>query len=270
MTYHSFARPGFSRQQHTVNDWMEWMRAQADFLMPVSPHHELSCQLCHGAVGLIDEGPDAWTQCPQCHGYGDAVDRLVPITYSIDAGLESALHRYKDFGAGWSWLQLPLASLLHTFLSKHGSCIDRVTGIVDVATFVPSDNNDRTFDHIDGLLRGAVEGDPSLNRFPWEPGLVTRDPSKSRPGRGELKPSAYRVSRQLAPGSAVLLFDDTWTSGSSAASTAAALKASGAEDVTVLTLGRQLRADGTWGTTSALCGDRRQTPWRLDQCVLCS
>ncbi|GAA1769346.1 hypothetical protein GCM10009810_29750 [Nostocoides vanveenii] len=252
-----------------MNDWMDWMLDQADFLMPVGPHHQLGCELCHGAVGFIGDGPNVWPRCPQCRGYGDVIDRLVPITYSIDAGLESALHRYKDFGAAWRWLRLPLACLVHTFLTEHGSCIDQAAGTIDVATCVPSNNQDRAFDHIDGFLRGAVRGDPSLDRFAWEPGLVSRDPATSRPERGELKPSAYRVSRQLEPGSAVLLFDDTWTSGSSAASTAAALKASGAGDVTVLTLGRQLRSDGEWGTTPTLCKDRRQRSWRRDQCVLC-
>lgn len=268
MTYRNFTQPAFATRRHSVKDWMAWMDDQADILIPVAPHHEHSCHLCHGSSGYLDGGPDTWARCLHCHRYGNVIDRFNPITYSIDAGLESMLHRFKDRGV--TWLRYPLASLLHTFVRDHAQCIDQETGGIDVATLVPSDNQDRTFSHLDQLLRGAISNDPAFARFDWDLDFLTRDRTTTRPARGELKPSAYKVARFVVEGSSVLVLDDTWTSGSSTASVAAALRAAGARQVTVLTLGRQLKADGTWGSTQAICADRRGEKWRRDECVLCA
>lgn len=268
MSYRDFDRPAFAAQRHTVQDWIAWMEWERDILIPVAPPHERSCLLCHGSSGYIDGGPGTWSRCPQCSRYGDAIDRFVPVTYSIDSGLESMLHKFKDYGV--TWLRYPLASLLHVFIQRHGDCLDEEGGGVDVATIVPSDNQHRAFDHLDQLLRGAVSGDPVLERFRWDLEFLTRDRSTTRPARGELKPSAYSVEPFVVEGSSVLLLDDTWTSGSSTASAAAALKAAGAARVTVLTLGRQLRADGDWGSTKTICDDRRGQAWLRDECVWCS
>ena len=268
MAYRNFTCPGFASQGHTVAHWMEWMEEQADILIPVAPHHERSCLLCHGSSGYLDGGTDTWARCLHCHRYGDVIDRFIPITYSIDAGLESMLHRYKDRGV--AWLRYPLSSLLHTFVQDHADCIDDEAGGVDVATIVPSDNQDRTFSHLDFLLRGAISGDPAFARFEWDLEFLTRDRTTTRPARGALKPSAYEVAPFVVKGSSVLVLDDTWTSGSSTASVAAALKEAGALEVTVLTLGRQMKADGDWGSTQAICVDRRGEVWRHDECVLCA
>ena len=101
-------------------------------------------------------------------------------------------------------------------------------------------------------------------------GLLTRDASTGRPRRGELKPSAYKAHPFLIEGSSVLLVDDTWTSGASAASSAAALKEAGAVHVTVLTLGRQLNLTNNYGSTAELYGDRAGEDWDLDDCVICA
>lgn len=268
MSYHNFTLPAFARGEHSTDDWMAWMQGQPDILIPVAPHHEHSCALCYGASGYLDGGSETWYHCANCHKYGDAIDRFVPITYSIDVGLESMLHRYKDYDV--SWLRLPLTTLLHEFIERHGDCIDEDARGIDVATIVPSDNESRTFDHLDQLLRGAVADDPIFNRYAWDMEFLTRNRSTTRPARGELKPSAYAVEPFVVEGSSVLLVDDTWTSGASTASAAAALKAAGARHVTVLTLGRQLKADGTYGSTQEICEDRRGREWDPDECVICA
>lgn len=268
MNYRTFVKPNFTTRRHDGADWRRWMQSENDLLIPVAPIHDHSCGLCLGPVGYLGEGPRTWPTCQQCRGYEGAVDRVVPITYSIDAGLESMLHRYKDWGVGW--LRSPLALLLCLFVQEHGHCIDEATGLIDVATVVPSDNDSRAFNHLDSLLAGGIVGDRVLERFAWDCDLIQRDRTTPRPARGKLKPSAYQVQRPLPRGSAVLLFDDTWTSGASAASAAAVLKDAGAADVTVLTLGRQLKADGGWGTTQVILSDRRGALWAADECVLCS
>lgn len=68
----------------------------------------------------------------------------------------------------------------------------------------------------------------------------------------------------------MLLLDDTWTSGASAASTAAALKDAGAIHVTVLTLGRQLNTGNHFGSSETIYDERHRESWNLGQCILCS
>lgn len=270
MTYRGFKRPEFFDGEHTTDDWIAWLGEQGDVLLPVAPRHKGSCACCYGASGYIDGGPETWNQCVNCYGYNGAVDRFIPITYSIDMGLESMLHRFKDF-KGYDWLRYPLASLLHEFIDAHGDCIDAQAPRrqIDVATLVPP-NDPRSFNHLDYLLQGVVDGDPLMNRWDWDLGFLTRDTSTSRPKRGELRPSAYKVAPLVVEGSSVLLLDDTWTSGASAASSAAALKDAGARHVTVLTLGRQLNLSTDYGSTAVLYDDRRGEGWDLGECVICA
>lgn len=62
-------------------------------------------------------------------------------------------------------------------------------------------------------------------------------------------PGRYVTSRDLA-GASVLLIDDTWVSGSSAQSAAAALRRAGATHVACVVIGRWLTPSfgGEWGT----------------------
>jgi predicted amidophosphoribosyltransferase len=269
VNYREFGKPTFDVTE-TTETWLDWLDADGHVLLPVAPHHERSCRLCFGASGYLDGGPETWPLCPQCHGYDDAVDHLVPMAYSIDAGLESMLHRYKDRG-GYEWLRKPLASLVHQFVGEHGDCIDSLSrrGRFDVATIVPSDGK-RSFDHLDSILRGIVKDNPVWARWDWDTDFLKRDTSTSRPGRGQLKPSAYIVEPFIVESSSVLLFDDTWTSGSSAASCAAALKEAGATDVTVLTLGRQLNATAGFGSSEEIYDDVSGVYWELRECVVCA
>ncbi|WP_299056421.1 hypothetical protein [uncultured Nocardioides sp.] len=194
----------------------------------------------------------------------------MPITYSIDAGLESLLHRYKDF-PGYRWLRWPLGALLYEFISAHGPCIDAQTpqGRIDVAVTMPA-NTARTFDPLSNLLTGVVEGDEVLDVWTWGFQCLRRNAECSRPARRELKPAAYLVEPFAVEGSSVLLVDDTWTSGSSAASASMALKRAGAQHVTVLTLGRQLNLRTAYGSTADIFDEASRDWWDLADCVLCA
>lgn len=269
MSYRTFDMPGFAESRHTVSHWAEWMEDQGEIRIPVAPRNSQSCELCYGASGYFDGGQATWDKCQNCVVYNGAIDRLVPITYSIDAGLESMLHQYKD-DSDSDWLRRPLGTLLYKFLKEHGDCIEQTAEGIDLATVVPANDQRRSFNHLEQLLRTVV-GEPILGQFPWDLDVVARDRSVERPARGQLKPSAYRVTDpEAVDGAAVLLFDDTWTSGSSAASTAAALKAAGAVDVTVLTLGRQLNLSTNWGSTAAIWNASRARSWSSEECVLCA
>lgn len=266
MAYRNFARPSFPGGSNTVGDWMDWLHANG-ILVPTAPRPSGSCAVCQGAVGLRDDG-DPWSRCFQCNGYG-ALDSFVPITYSVDSGLESMLHRFKDFDGDHAWLNQPLGSLLMTFLAKHGQCIERDALGIDVATFVPSNNQTRTFSQLQRIL-DAVKKNPVKDWFDWDPTIIERDFSVTRPTRAEVKPAAYAADRKAVRGRSILVLDDTWTSGASLVSTAAALKQAGASYVVGLTLGRQLNAGGHYGSTDEILNDVRGRRWTDADCVLCT
>lgn len=268
MPYRSFNAPDFATRDHATLDWIDWLADLEGVLVPVEPRHPHACQLCLGSSEYLDGGRETRSRCSHCRAYGDAVDAYVPITYSLDAGLESMLHRYKDFEGFW-WLRWALSSLLHEFVEGHCGCIEAVAGgAIDVATIVPS-NDQRAFNHLEQLVGGVVANDPLAQLWNWDTTFLSRDPAKPRPARGRLAPDAYVVTPFVVEGSRVLLLDDTWTSGSSAASAAAALKRAGAARVVVLTLGRQLNLATAYGSTREVFDDQSAEEWRLDTCVVC-
>lgn len=266
MTYRDFVQPSMARRSSTAEEWMRWMD-QEGVLAPTSPRPEASCERCGGAVGSYGEG-DYWLTCAQCRYYSDALDEFVPISYSTSSGLESALHRFKDF-ENYGWLQWPLGALLYTFLDQHRECIEDAVAGVDIATFVPADNRERLFSPLQQVL-DALTDNPVADWFSWEPSIIARDFATPRPRRGEEKPEAYAVNAEAVSGRSVLLLDDTWTSGASMISSAAALKRAGARAVIGLTLGRQLNIDGHFGSTDTIVESISARPWRNSECLLCS
>ena len=68
-----------------------------------------------------------------------------------------------------------------------------------------------------------------------------------RPGRQgrDLDLDRFQVGR-VPPGASVLLVDDTWVSGASAQSAAAALKLAGARHVAVVVVGRHVNPADRW------------------------
>ena len=74
-----------------------------------------------------------------------------------------------------------------------------------------------------------------------------------------MDPGRFRATQPL-PGAAVLLLDDTWTTGSTAQSAAVALHAAGARHVAVVVLGRHLNPAGL--------GHAGGEPFRLEHCVV--
>lgn len=267
VAYRGFAQPDFATRRHHVSDWMDWMEANS-VLVPTAPRPVDSCDICQGAVGARDDG-QFWNSCYQCSGYDGYLDTFVPITYSVASGLESVLHRFKDFGDQYAWMANPLGCLLTAFLSKHRDCIDDHARGIDVAAYVPANNQSRTFNQLDRMI-DAVHGSPVRDWFPWDTAVIERDFSEARPGRAQVKPEAYAVDAAAVRGRSVLLLDDTWTSGSSLVSSAAALKRAGASFVVGLTIGRQLNESGHYGSTDEILADVRGRGWTDDDCVLCA
>lgn len=255
--YRNFVRPAFSRGAHSTEDWVTWLQNE-EVLHDFNPIPDGACTFCGGVCN--PRYPTCW-DCS--HEFSGHLDRLVPAAYSLDVGLESILHRYKDFGANYHWMAGALGTIIWRLLEKHEECLGATLGRQPVRTWVPSNNPSRGFDHIGDAL-GAINGFRAQHS--WRGDVIARNRDEARPARKEVAPEAYSVNRSIVRGRPVLLLDDVWTSGASMVSSAAALKAAGATTVIGVVLGRQLNRSFTrWEGERVFAGVELRE-WTLDEC----
>jgi len=204
------------------------------------------CEVCRGPVR------PGFARCYQCHRHallGSALlaDAVVPISYAIKGTpFADDLWRYKSAPVPPTSAPAPAPALVATpasarasvlalmlaFLTDHGPCVWQRAGMPppDRLAVVPT---------------GAGRPGPHpLLRLVWP---YLRLPGCSlalRPGRQgrDLDLDRFQVLARPA-GASVLLLDDTWVSGASAQSAAAALKLAGARHVAVIVLGRHVNPD---------------------------
>jgi hypothetical protein len=157
-------------------------------------------------------------------------DVVVPISYSVKGtALAADLWRYKSWPAPSARARTSVLALLLAFLHDHGACVWRHGGMpVPGRLAVVPTGCGRPGPH--PLLELAS---PYLRLRPA--GLVLR---AGRQGR-DLNMHRFRADQAVA-GAGVLLLDDSWVSGASAQSAAAALKLAGARHVAIVVLGRHL------------------------------
>ena len=223
------------------------LRSAAPPLYPPAPRPAGSpaadCEVCRGPVR------PGFTRCYQCHRHallGSALlaDAVVPISYAIKGTpFADDLWRYKSAPVPPTSAPAPAPALVATpasarasvlalmlaFLADHGPCVWQRAGMPppDRLAVVPT---------------GAGRPGPHpLLRLVWP---YLRLPGCSlalRPGRQgrDLDLDRFQVLARPA-GASVLLLDDTWVSGASAQSAAAALKLAGARHVAVIVLGRHV------------------------------
>lgn len=145
---------------------------------------------------------------------GDPADVILPVALAQkDGPWARQLWRYKSDLRPAGARRL-LADILAGFLARHEPCLAAAagTGRFDVITVVPSS---RRRDQSEGTLATLVAEAAGDRTRRWPP--------------------------PVSGGQAVLLVDDTWTTGWHAQLAAAALKRAGAECVAVLVLGRHVR-----------------------------
>jgi hypothetical protein len=167
-------------------------------------------------------------------------DRVVALTYSLEGQQSNIdMHRYKERMsderrfASDAWQRLSL--LVVGFGLWHADCLGRVskepvTGVVTVPSL-----RGRPGPH---PLRGLTDYLPrSWRQFELMP-TVSIDCAASRrsfdPTHFAVKNPSTVAKRHL------VVFEDTWVRGGHAQSAAAALKAAGASEVTVVTIARRL------------------------------
>jgi hypothetical protein len=214
------------------------------------------CAVCRGP---------ALPRCLRCYhcslhwrgAPGLLADAVVPVSYSIP-GTDYArmLRSYKSLASDRAQACPALRSLLLVFLHDHGRCLWASAGMAapSHAAVVPS-GGARPGVH---PLRTLIEPDLAL---PWAD--LTASPGELVQAR-EFRPGRYRAA-PLA-GATVLLLDDTWASGSSAQSAAAALKLAGARSVVTLILGRHIsRAHPQAASFFPALAERNFQP---DQCAV--
>jgi hypothetical protein len=200
-------------------------------LYPVGPRPAAvpTCAVCRGPVG------PGYLRCYRCEGHdllghGLLADAVVPVSYAVKGtALAEALWRYKSWPTPSASAQASVLALVRDFLNDHGGCVWRHAAMppADRLAVVPSGCG-RPGPH--PLLRLAS----ACLRLPLSPLAI-------RPGRQGRDLDVHRFQAGPVPGGAsVLLLDDTWVSGASAQSAAAALRLAGAGHVAVVVLGRHV------------------------------
>jgi hypothetical protein len=191
------------------------------------------CACCHGPSGR------GFARCFHCclheeSAPGLLADVVAPVACAPKGSrLATDLWLYKSDQPGAREAGETLLAMLLVFLREEGPRVWRRAGIPApaCACVVPSGRGRPGPHPLQALVRGCLA-------LPWVP-LLAR-PGADTWGR-VLDPGRFCAPRPLT-GQAVLLLDDTWTSGGSAQSAAVALKRAGARSVAVVVVGRHLPA----------------------------
>jgi predicted amidophosphoribosyltransferase len=178
--------------------------------------------------------------CYACDHGRLVLDAVAPVSYSVAREqLHHALASYKRLHDDVARrLGASLAAILWRFLAEHERCVARAAGTdgFELVTTVPSGNLARDEQHPLRWIAGELVG-PTRDR---QERLLRRSDS-------EVLARAFSAEKFVATrsleGSSVLLIDDTWTTGASAQSAAAALKAAGAGTVAAVVIGRHLNRE---------------------------
>lgn len=211
-----------------------------------------------GLPAVPEPGPGVCASCrgPARHGFarcfhcalhaesapGLLADIVTPVACAPKGSrLATDLWLYKSERAGAREAGAALLAMLLVFLHDEAPAVWRSAAAVPTCACVVPSGRGRPGPHpLQALLRGCLA-------LPWT-ALVAR-PGGDTWARA-LDPARFRAPQPLT-GAAVLLLDDTWTSGSTAQSAAVALKRAGARWVAVVVLGRHLPAERGTGETLA-------------------
>jgi predicted amidophosphoribosyltransferase len=190
------------------------------------------------------------------------MELVVPVSlYVLNEQLHHVLRGYKDHRveATRRQFQARVAALLARFLHRHGGRIQVAAGLRwDYITTVPSS----------GTRVGPHPLETAIGLVPWLRKQYRRVLER---GQGELDhrqatDHGYRPTEDVN-GHAVLVIDDTFTSGARAQSAASALQLAGAGVVAMVVLGRVI--DPTFSDESkALLERARGEEFSFDLCCL--
>jgi hypothetical protein len=181
---------------------------------------------------------------------------VAPIRYAVRGGaLATDLRRYKSERCDAAQAALAggrLRELLARFLAEHGGEVWRAAGMPVgpyVVAVVPTGQGRVDPHPLAGLVRGCLDL-PTVRESLQLP--LARESLELplaglsvRPGEIHIRgvnPRWLAVHTPVSGGD-ILVVDDTWVSGGSAQSAAAALKRAGARSVAIVVLGRHVNPD---------------------------
>src|SRR5689334_8779663 len=171
---------------------------------------------------------EGFDRCFACGHMESSLEVVAPISYSVAREqLHHALASYKRLsGESARRLGAELSAVLWRFLADHERCVADAANVPEFAivTTVPSGHRLRDENHPLRAIVGATVG-PTRDRYER---LLERSDHEVAPRAFDA--DKFRARRRLS-GESVLLVDDTWTTGASAQSAAAALADAGAGKV---------------------------------------
>jgi predicted amidophosphoribosyltransferase len=216
------------------------------------------CPRCLNLTG-VDVG-----LCRACCSCEHHLATFVPISYSVGGEwLHQLVAAYKrDADPSVADAAIELASILDRFLTTHEGCVAAAAGThrFSVVASVPSGHPVRDQWH---PLRRVVGGLARATASRYER-LLTAS-TAHEPGR-QFDPNRFTATRALH-GEPVLLIDDMWTSGASAQSAAAALRAAGAGPVAAVVIARHLNRD--WGRNDSRLRAIEARGFTFSACAAC-
>lgn len=193
-----------------------------------------------GVCGVCLTFTDGYGTCYPCGHQARFADAVLPISYSVAFGqLHTALRQYKrGHPVAARQFQGQLAAVLWRFVSVHEGCLARSSGVdrFDLVTTVPSSSSERDDAHPLRHLVGEIVA-PTRSRYRR---LLRR--SATPVAERSVDPGKFNPTTDL-DGEPILLIDDTWTTGATVQSAAAALKTAGAGQVGVIVIGRHIKEE---------------------------
>ncbi len=178
-------------------------------------------------------------QCDLAHARcaGLLADIVAPVAYAVKGGrLAGDLWRYKSGAAGATEAGARLTAMLARFLREHSDQVWRAAGMIagpGLAAVVPSGQGRPGPHPLLGIVASCV--DVPIVPLSAAPGAAAR-----ARGLADGVAVGWLTVGGAVTGADVLLVDDTWVSGASAQSAAAALKAAGARRVALVVIGRHV------------------------------
>jgi predicted amidophosphoribosyltransferase len=207
---------------------------------------------------------DGYARCYACDHGRLVLDGVAPISYSVAREqLHHALASYKRLdGDVARRLGASLAAILWRFLAEHEPCVAHAAGTdrFELVTTVPLGDRARDERHPLRWIVGELVA-PTRDRYD----RLLRRSDVDVPQRS-FSPEKFVATTPIHRRT-VLLIDDTWTTGASAQSAAAALKAAGAGAIAAVVIGRHLNRE--WHENDKrIRGIARPFDW--SKCAFCA
>jgi hypothetical protein len=208
------------------------VRQAGGYLRNVIREPLITCSVCGTPV-------DGYERCFRCHQHHTMVgvaDVVAPLTYAIERTQSGIVVRhYKDDVSVEARAQHSpvIRRLLYLAIMKHQRCIEKRVGArASMRVTVPSLNRRPGIHPFTAIARAMKAVDDERLALVPAPGAVSdRIVSASQ---------FEIVPKRSLSGQHILVLDDTWTTGSNTQSAALTLRRAGADQVSVMVVGRWL------------------------------